>query len=157
MEISLRQATPEDGTALATLFLEVRRATFVWKNPTEFTLADFEAQTVAEAITIAENERGELLGFISVWEPDSFIHHLYVAQRFQGQGVGRMLMESLTSWLPLPHRLKYVEDNQRAGRFYRRQGWEEIGRGFSSEGPYLLLQKNPPSATPADHEEKKSS
>ncbi len=146
MEIRLRQATPEDSAALATLFLEVRRATFVWKNPAEFKLGDFEVQTLAETITIAENERGELLGFVSVWEPDSFVHHLFVAQAFQGRGVGQQLLESLTSWLPLPHRLKCAARNQRAEAFYRSHGWAEIGRGFSSDGPYVMLQK----CTPTD-------
>lgn len=144
MEIRLRQATPEDSTALATLFLEVRRATFVWKNTSEFKLEDFEAQTLAETITIAENENGDLLGFVSVWEADSFIHHLFVAQSFQGRGIGRRLLESLTSWLPPPHRLKCAVNNPRAESFYRSQGWTEIGRGFSSDGPYVLLQKSAP-------------
>lgn len=144
MEIRLRQATPEDSAALATLFLEVRRATFVWKNSAEFKLGDFEVQTLAETITIAENERGELLGFVSVWEPDSFVHHLFVAQAFQGRGVGRALLEGLASWLSPPLRLKCAAANIRARAFYHSQGWREIERGLSEDGPYVLIQKLPP-------------
>lgn len=156
MEIRLRPATADDSAALATLFLDVRRAAFVWRDPCEFNLADFEYQTVAESITIAENEHRELLGFISVWEPDSFIHHLFVAQSFQGQGVGRRLLESLSSWLPPPHRLKCAELNQRARTFYRNQGWMEIGHGMSADGPYVLLQKSTPAGSHSDAKEEKS-
>lgn len=150
MEISLRPAMPRDTPALASLFLEVRRSTFTWRDASTFALEDFEAQTVAEDITIAENEHGELLGFVSVWEPESFIHHLFVATSAQGMGVGRRLLASLLPWLPLPHRLKCAEPNASALAFYRKLGWIEIARGESSDGCYRLLEWNRPLGTTND-------
>ena len=150
MEISLRPATPGDTPALASLFLEVRRSTFTWRDASTFMLEDFEAQTVAEDITLAENEHGELLGFISVWEPESFVHHLFVATAAQGMGVGRRLLASLVPWLPLPHRLKCAEPNTRALAFYRGLGWVETARGESSDGYYRLLEWGPAPGMLAD-------
>ncbi len=143
MDIRLRPATPRDSAALAHLFLDVRRATFTWRDPSTLALEDFETQTVAETITIAENECGDLLGFVSVWEPESFIHHLFVATSAQGMSVGRRLLASLLPWLPLPHRLKCAEPNAGALAFYRKLGWVEIERGESSDGVYRLLEWNP--------------
>lgn len=140
MDIRLRRASPDDTPRLARLFLEVRQATFTWRDTSAYRLDDFESETVAEDILIAENEEGTLLGFISVWVPDSFIHHLFVTTSAQGMGVGRRLLEGLIPWLPLPHRLKCAEPNTRARAFYQKLGWVEIGRGESSDGFYRLLE-----------------
>ena len=91
-------------------------------------------------IFLGENEDGAILGFISVWEPDHFIHHLFVHPDHQRQGIGQLLLSSLYSWLALPYRLKCVAKNQVALAFYEKNGWVEVGRGVGEEGDYLLLE-----------------
>lgn len=83
-----------------------------------------------------------ILGFVSVFEPDGFIHHLYVAPKNQNQGVGKELLNSLNSWLPLPWHLKCVEANMRALRFYFREGWVKIEVAQGPDDSYALLRKS---------------
>ena len=40
--------------------------------------ANLAEESRGETILVAENEVQDLVGFVSVWEPESFIHHLYV-------------------------------------------------------------------------------
>lgn len=95
-----------------------------------------------ETIHVACDEDGRVVGFVGVFEPDSFIHHLYVAPKSQRQGIGRALLNSLRSWLPSPWRLKCVAANVGALRFYENLGWEPIDEGSGPDGPYVLLTKH---------------
>ncbi len=98
----------------------------------------FAAATAGERIWVAVVQDKAIAGFISVWEADSFIHHLYVDPRFQRRGVGSALLESLT--LPRPWSLKCAASNSAALAFYRSRGWQQVGRGDSETGPYLLMR-----------------
>jgi len=149
MDVTLRKALPRDSRELARLFFEVRRNAFTWRDPATFALDDFEFQSAAENITVAEDRAGAIVGFVSVWEPDSFVHHLFVATHAQGLGVGPKLLHSLHDWLPFPHRLKCSAPNSKAEAFYRKRGWTEIGRGDSSDGPYLSMELAAPAANRA--------
>src|ERR1700722_8527762 len=106
MEINIRRAEAKDSAALARIFVDSRLAAFYWQNPARFRLEDFEKETAGETGFVAEDGNGELLGFISVWEPERFIHHLYIAPGELRRGIGKLLLESLSSWLPLPYQLK---------------------------------------------------
>jgi len=140
--IHIRRAETPDSSELAKIFLDSRRHAYHWRNPADLKLEEFEAQTAGEVIFLAEDERHEILGFISVWEPDHFIHHLFVAPNHQRNGIGKHLLESLSSWLPLPYRLKCKEKNLPARAFYAKYGWIEVGHGSDEHGEYLLLEYN---------------
>src|SRR5882757_3789046 len=105
VQIRIRRAEAKDGAALARIFVESRLEAFYWQNPARFRLQDFEKETTGEAVFVAEDSSGKLLGFISVWEPDRFIHHLYISPGELRRGIGKQLLESLSSWLPLPYQL----------------------------------------------------
>ena len=91
---------------------------------------------------VACDTQGQAVGFVSVFEPGVFIHHLFVAPTYQSQGIGDALLESLTSWLPTPWHLKCVKANARAIKFYRVRGWEQVEEGRGPDGPYVLLRKS---------------
>lgn len=136
----LRAATPADHPALAELFLRARRIAFTWISPASIQLDDFAEQTEGEHIHLAEDEAGGILGFISLWESESFIHHLFVSPDQQRKGIGAALLDDLFDRLPGPFRLKCLLPNQAALAFYRGHGFAEIGQGTSVEGDYLLLE-----------------
>ncbi len=140
MSIAIRSAQVEDYPSLAKIYFACRRDDFPWADPVGDTLADFTAQIRGEAVYVAEVQ-GELAGFVSVWEPDSFVHHLYVAAAHRKRGIGSALLAALESSLPRPYRLKCAEANTTALAFYAKQGWREVGPGHGEEGPYLLLEK----------------
>lgn len=126
----IRPALESDHAALAELFLLARRESFDWEDTSRFRLEDFAVQTEGEAIYLAEDEEsGDLLGFISVWEPECFVHHLFIAQEQRGRGVGRALLSDLQWRMAGPFRLKCVAANEAALAFYRRLGWIATGHG----------------------------
>ena len=103
-------------------------------------LPDFAAESAGELVFVCRNPDDCVLGFISIWEPEAFIHHLYVDPLHKRCGVGSTLLGSLDQWLPKPWRLKCVEKNTSAHAFYRALGWRTIDRGEGDHGTYLLLE-----------------
>jgi GNAT superfamily N-acetyltransferase len=136
----IRPALPTDQAALADLYLRSRRAAFTWRDPEDFQLDDFTRDTEGEFIHLAESEDGLLLGFLSLWEPDRFIHHLFITPDHLRQGIGQALLADLHQRLPGPFRLKCLTANLPALAFYQKLGWSKIDRRTSVDGDYLLLE-----------------
>ena len=145
--LQIRAANTADLSALRELFLRTRRETFVWQPSGAFALADFDAQTRDETLLVAEDGTGRLLGFVSVWEPTDFIHHLFVSADHLRQGVGRALLQALPGWPLRRFQLKCLSHNQAALAFYRACGFTEAGWGSGEDGDYLLLESG--SSSPA--------
>ena len=80
------------------------------------------------------------LGFIAVYEPDNFIHHLFVADDGQGMGVGTKLLAMLTEFNGRPQILKCLVKNEKAMQFYLAKGFVEVGKGTGVVGDYLVLR-----------------
>lgn len=139
----IRRSTGDDLESLENLFLSTRLKTFHWCDPSLFKTTDFSIQTEGEIVHVAEIKGGRIVGFISVWEPDNFVHHLYVDEAFQRQGIGSALLDSIRAWLPFPHRLKCLEKNQPAIDFYQSEGWTILEQGSDALGSYFLMEYNP--------------
>ncbi|MDB6078304.1 MAG: acetyltransferase [Akkermansiaceae bacterium] len=142
----VRAARPSDDEALAEIFRASRLEAFHRCETEDFFLSDFADQTQGEVIHVAESPDGTLAGFVSVWEPESFVHHLFIDPRFHRQGIGKLLLRSLETWLPFPHELKCLVANQRAAAFYAAMGWREIDRGSDPFGAYLVMSLERPIA-----------
>jgi GNAT superfamily N-acetyltransferase len=102
--------------------------------------SDFARDTEGEVLLVAVGSDDEPEAFISVWEPDAFIHHLYVRNGSQQKGIGKQLLNTLGARLPRPWRLKCVRANNRALTFYLDQGWIEVSSGVGEDGPYVMLE-----------------
>ncbi|AJX14006.1 acetyltransferase family protein [Burkholderia ubonensis MSMB22] len=114
MTITVRDAVAGDVPVLRELFLRSRRETFFWQPGDAFRLTDFDVQTKGERLRIAEDDSGRCAGFVSVWEPDHFIHHLYVDRSHHRRGVGRALLRALPGWPATRYRLKCLRANEAA-------------------------------------------
>lgn len=137
----IRPARAADRSALARLYLASRRHAFHWLPADACALADFEAATAGEEILVAERD-GELLGFASVWLPDSFLHHLFVAPGHLRQGVGRALLDACATLPGGCTTLKCLVRNTAALRFYAAQGWRAEAEGGAGDDAWLLLRKH---------------
>lgn len=95
------------------------------------------ALTEGEAVYVAERQH-QIAGFVSVWEPDSFIHHLYVLPDFHGQGIGGELLDFCSDRYG-PLSLKCEVLNIGARNFYLDRGWIARERGMGADGVWERL------------------
>ena len=140
MEIG--DARPEEWSELERIYRETRQARFTWLKPERIVESTLARDAEGEAVYVAR-EAGLVLGFVSVWAQDAFVHHLYVDLARRGRGVGSALLDFAANRHPGPLRLKCVELNGEAREFYRRRGWRVVGRGCSEDGDYLLMESPP--------------
>ncbi|MBB6486466.1 GNAT family N-acetyltransferase [Rhizobium lusitanum] len=137
---SIRPAREQDMRHLAEIYLDVRRQTFSWVDPDHFILEDFATHADGERLSVCEDQHGTIAGFAAIWEPDDFIHMLYILPAFQGRGAGKALLAALPDWPTRRYRLKCLVRNARAVSFYEALGFEIIGNGASPEGDYKEMR-----------------
>ncbi|MBS4201680.1 GNAT family N-acetyltransferase [Bacillus sp. FJAT-49732] len=123
--MKIRVANELDYPELRNVYLQSRRKTFFWENTEEMILEDFDKHTVGEYIILAE-ANNQILGFASLYLPDNFIHNLFVHPDFLGKGVGGRLLNASIEKMNRPLKLKCVSKNQKAMKFYERNGWKKV-------------------------------
>lgn len=124
---------------LRQLFLDERKRTFTEQNISEFRLEDFDKQTQGEYILVALIDDIPV-GFISIWMPNNFIHHLYVDTKHQRKNIGTELLKACIKKTVFPITLKCLISNSKAIEFYIKKGFTEKSRGHSSNGTYILFE-----------------
>lgn len=139
--MTITEIRKKDYEPLKRLFLEERKNTFSWLDQSEFQLDDFEKLTQGELIlTALINDIP--VGFISIWKPNNFIHHLYVAHEHQGKNIGTELLKAAVKKTTFPLTLKCLEKNSKAVAFYKQKGFVEKEKGMSEHGTYILFELN---------------
>lgn len=135
----VRYFAEQDRESLRRVYLSTRLKKFAWVDGNSLKESDFDKDTKGEKIWVCETA-GKVVGFISVWEPEDFIHHLFVLPEFLRQGCGSMLLEACMAEIGRPAQLKCVVQNVDAKRFYQSKGWCIASEGVSSDGEYHLMQ-----------------
>lgn len=138
MKIQIREYRPSDHDELAALYAGILQKEFTWRPQRDISVADFDSAVQGERILVAEAD-GRIAGFLSVFEPDAFIHSLYVDACCRHAGIGRALLAEAESEFGLPLTLKCEAGNRAALRFYTAAGWKNEQEGMSEEGPYYLM------------------
>ncbi len=142
----VRAAASTDTEAIGNLYARII-GNAAWLPECARLQSDFASVSHGEAVYVSCAPDGRLKGFLSVYESDSFVHHLYVAPEFARQGVATALLSFLRTRLALPWRLKCVRANTAALAFYSSFGWREVGYGDGEQGPYAVLEFDSPSTT----------
>ena len=137
----VRPFAEQDREALEAIYRECR-AEAAWLPPAAREDSDFARDTAGETLFVAVRSDDNPLGFLSVWAPDRFIHHLYVRSELRGRGIGKALLGSLSTRLPMPWKLKCLTANDAALAFYASQGWSKVSSEVGEEGPYFVLEKS---------------
>lgn len=104
-------------------------------------ILEFHRVTEAEAILVAELA-DRVVGFVTCYRPDRFVHHLYVDPAHWRRGIGRALLAAALGRLDGPAKLKCRQADLDARAFYRSQGWVEHPGGRDDRGPWLWLREN---------------
>lgn len=128
-----------DFETLRNLYLNERRRTITWLDPSKFQLKDFDSETKGELILVAHLDDIPV-GFISIWMKDHFIHHLYIDHEHQRKNIGTELLKAAILQTHLPITLKCLEKNLKAINFYLKKGFIAIERGQSEHGDYILFE-----------------
>ena len=137
----IREAASADSDRLTEIFRAARAASFPNSPIRADRIEDFLRETEGELVLVALDSDARIQGWMSIWQPKSFIHHLYVDPLVQRQGAGRSLLMALPRWVSPPYTLKCLRANATALGYYIRNGWTEIGSGVDAEeGEYALLE-----------------
>ena len=136
--VFIRRYAPPDAHACVGIFDRAWHSGHPYA-PRVIDLATLAVETKDETILIAELD-GAVAGFVSVYRPESFVHHLYVDPARQGQGIGRVLLERAVALAGGRASLKCQTRNRRALAFYRRLGWIEVTAGTSEFGPWVAMR-----------------
>ncbi|MFG0286719.1 MAG: GNAT family N-acetyltransferase [Rhodopirellula sp. JB044] len=137
--ITVRPAIDSDTPSIASIYIDALQNA-AWISSLRPELLDFEKVTEGERVFVAEGSKLGNVGFVSVWQPDCFVHHLYVAAPMRRRGVGKLLLGSLVDWLPRPWTLKCSTMNTSALSFYQSLSWTIAGEGENEDGTYFLLR-----------------
>jgi GNAT superfamily N-acetyltransferase len=135
--VSVRDFEEGDRAAARRIYLESRRRSYTWLG-VDYDLLDFDKDTVEERLWVHEID-GEISGFISVYLPADFVHHLYILPQHAGKGHGSALLRAALACIGRPARLKCLSRNQNALEFYVAKGWVLQEIGSSRDGPYHLM------------------
>jgi len=136
----IARARHHDLAEAAALYHRVATATLHWMPPNSFTPAVFMEQARHETVWLAWEE-GRIVGLAALYEPDSFLHSLYVDAGRQGRGIGLALLNTVAAAAAGPLSLKVEVQNLRARRFYAREGFSERETGVSDGSQWILLSR----------------
>lgn len=137
--VKIRKATEKDYDSLREIYFTSREKNFTWSDKSRFKIEDFDNDTKDEFILVATKNE-QILGFISLWVPDNFIHHLYVHPDFMGQQAGKGLLQASIEKFGMPLTLKCITENTKALTFYKSQGWQVKEEAMGPDGPYCLME-----------------
>ena len=136
--MNIRKFSENDQHTLQEIYIESRRHAFYWMDSSLFALADFDRDTEGELVWVATYTNGPV-GFISIWEPNNFIHNLFVRPEVFGQGVGTKLLNVCLKKIGRPATLKCAKPNTKAREFYISRGWRVVSEGEGPDGKYELM------------------
>lgn len=151
IEVQIRQARLEDGTALAALLRSIGWFARMASEPETATrqtvsrhLEACLANPTSHSIYVATGRDGRLLGYVAVhWlpylflsGPEGFVSELFVAGSARGSGVGTLLLRTVEGEATARgcSRLQLINFRNRKSyqrRFYEKAGWEERPNGAS--------------------------
>ncbi len=136
--MDIRKYTESDRNRLREIYFESRKHVFSWLNISLFSQLDFDRDTQGEVIWVAILANCPI-GFISLWEPDNFIHHLFIHPDFVGRGAGTALLRVCLSEIGQTITLKCSKSNIKAKEFYLSKGWRVLSEGEGLDGKYELM------------------
>ena len=123
LALTIRKArSAAEIAAAAALYVRSGTAAFTWRPAGHFTAEDFVRFAEEEEVWLAFMGNA-LVGILSLFRADNFIHCLYVTPEAQRLGVGRSLVIYLRNETGLPLTLKLDVPNTHAIAFYEATGW----------------------------------
>lgn len=140
LPLNIRPYEEADRPFLRTLFLASRKHTWTWLED-DFQLEDFDRAVIGEKILVAERD-GHLLGFVSIFTQEDFLHNLFVDPKYQGTGAGSALLQAAEETFTRRGSLKCLVKSKKSVAFYLSKGWNIISTGEGPKGEYYLFHSS---------------
>jgi ribosomal protein S18 acetylase RimI-like enzyme len=119
-----------------------RQHTFASRHPDEFQIGDYQKSTAEDEVCWVAEEHGSIVGFVSTYPADNFIHNLFVHPERQAKHIGTQLLHIAEANLGRPMTLKIAMDNLKPCGFYEKHGWYKVSQYDDTSEPYLLYKKD---------------
>ncbi|HVX78720.1 MAG TPA: GNAT family N-acetyltransferase [Bradyrhizobium sp.] len=122
----IRLARPEEHDEVARVWMDSWVSTGLAEE-SEFLLANLQARIQREidngwSLFVAD-AGGRLAAMLALHVPNRYLDQLFVAPEYQGQSLGRRLLAFSRQQMPDQIRLCCVRENEKAWRWYERQGF----------------------------------
>ena len=140
MDLILRPARPEDRLECEQIFIAAQPLAYPRQREGAPGSADFDPATREEDLWVAEAS-GRIRGWVAIYRPARFIHHLYVDPGHLGQGIGQALLTLALRYCGGAAELKCDEANRAAQAFYRAAGWHPVDWGWAPSGPWIRFRR----------------
>ena len=137
---SSEELKDETVKSLCQSFNQTRLETPTWEDKKSLTVKEFQKVIEDEVLYVALEDE-EVIGFLSLFEPEMFIHLFFTRYHAQGKGLGTQLLQRLEE--DYNHRtlsLKCLIPNKLAQKFYFKQGFV-ISETNVKENYYLLKKE----------------
>ena len=139
MKIKISTFESKDLPAIKKIYCQILKDE--WRQSVDQLQLEKELEeSFEEEYVLVASLNDTVIGFVSWHEPDSFVHHLYIEEKYRGQGFGKELINCALQRLRYPIRLKCLQKNKDALEFYFAKGWYLAGEGSSEEGDFFLLE-----------------
>ena len=146
----LRAYEARDRDACAHVFVAAQRFAFPWEPSGTVVEADFDRSIQGEELWVAEVAKGaprsgqprwQVAGLVSVFMSNRFVHSLFVAPAFHGQGLGSALLDRALYATGGHASLKCDERNRKGCIFYERRGWRASEWGWDPAGAWIRFSR----------------
>lgn len=138
--LMIRPALASEYDEIARVWMESWVSTGL-AEASNFLLANLRARIRHEieggwSLYVADDS-GHFAAMLALHMPDRYLDQLFVAPDYQGRGIGRRLLAFTRQQLPDEIRLRCVRENEKAWRWYEREGFvfekEEVAQatGFT--------------------------
>lgn len=126
MPITIRPARADEYDAIAQVWMD-SWVTVGLDDASNFLLAQLRARIPREiekgwSLFVAD-DGGTLAAMLALHVPERYLDQLFVAPPYQGRSVGRQLLAFTRKRLPDEIWLRCVRENEKAWRWYEREGF----------------------------------
>jgi ribosomal protein S18 acetylase RimI-like enzyme len=123
---TIRPARPDEYDAIARVWMNSWASTGI-EQASNFLLAKLRARIPLEVekgwdLFVAD-DAGHLAAMLALHLPNLHLDQLFVAPEYQGQNLGRRLLAFTRQQLPDEIFLRCVRENEKAWRWYEREGF----------------------------------
>ena len=137
----IRPARPDEYDEVARVWMESWVSTGL-EDASNFLLAKLRARVPMEVengwnLYVAD-DNGRLAAMLAMHLSKRYLDQLFVAPEYQGQGLGRTLLAFTRTLLPDEIELRCVRENEKAWRWYEREGFVFEGEKIEPMTGYMM-------------------